>query len=144
MKRPNAAQWETARRLFALETHKGESADERAETARRVHEKLFARLAPLIGTAGTRALFARCVRLTAPDFPCVGGVDFDAEPTASPAEKLVTCLRAEAPDRITEATVAVCATMLALLATLIGERLTSQVLKKAWPDFDMSNYKEEK
>jgi hypothetical protein len=136
MRRPSAAQFEAARHLFALEAREADSAEERAAAGRRVYEKLFERLSPFIGVVGARALFARSARLTAGDFPCLRDVDFDAQPTESVALLLVGCLRGEAPAAIAEATVAVYATMLALLATLIGERLTFQVLRNAWPNLD--------
>ena len=142
MRRPNDEQVKTARRLIAQEGQTAEDADDCA-VAGRLHAKLFARLASLIGTSGARALWERSMKLTASEFPVLGKVDFKAKPTDSPADVLVTCLRGEAPEAIRETAVAVCAMLLALLATLIGERLTIRVLRAAWPDFDAPNEENE-
>ena len=141
MKRPNTAQIDIARRLFAHEAHGADSVEECTAAAERIHQKIFARLASLLGTAGTRALFARSVKLTAPDFPSLR--QFDSNSTQNTAEQLVACLREEPPAAIAETTVTLCATLLTLLTTLIGERLTFQVLRSAWPAFD-ANASEEK
>ena len=55
----------------------------------------------------------------------------------------VGCLREETPATIDEASAALWATLFALLSTLIGERLTLQVMRKAWPDLDVSAFEEE-
>jgi hypothetical protein len=133
MKKPTKVQTDAAWRLFELEDHGVEG--ENAAAAGRMHQKMFARLATLLGAGGARALFARSVKLTMTDFPCLRSVDFDATPPESAAEKLVTCLRGEAPAAATDTAVALCAQVLALLSTLIGERLTSQVLRSVWPTF---------
>lgn len=137
MRRSTDAQIEKARRVFALEAQQASTADECAAAAGRVHEKLFARLAMLIGAAGARALFARSVKLTAAEYPFLGTILFDASSTES--APLVTCLRGEAPAVVTAAMVALCANLLSLLETLIGERLTANVLRSAWPAFDANN-----
>ena len=48
----------------------GRGGEDAAVAAARVHERLSRRLAPLIGEAGMRALFARTVKLVRPEFPC--------------------------------------------------------------------------
>lgn len=112
--------------------------EERAAAAGRVQDKLFARLASVLGAGGARALFARSVRLAAGDHACLRNVDFDAKPTEGVAELLAAHLHQEDPAVALEGVEALCATLLALLMTLIGERLTFQVLRSAWPTFDVS------
>lgn len=143
MKRADTAQTVVARRLLSHEAQGAESAEELAAAAGRVHEKIFGRLATLLGADGARALLARSVKLTAPEFPGLRVIDFDARPTESPAQQITTCLRGEAPATATETAVALCAKMLALLTTLIGERLTFQVLRRVWPSFDASAPRED-
>jgi hypothetical protein len=140
MKKPNTEQVRAARRLLAHEAQGMGSAEEQAAAAGRVHAKIFARLATLLGAGGARALYARSVRLTTGEHPCLQGVNFDAkQPTESVMGELTTCLRGEAPAVAVETAVALCAVLLALLTTLIGERLTFQVLRSAWPTFDVSD-----
>ena len=124
-----------------LEAQGAESID-RAAAAGRVCEKIFGRLTPLVGKAASSALFARCMTLTAPAFPCLGKVHL-SERAEDPGALLVLCLREENPATIDEASVALCACLLALLSTLIGPRLTLQVLRKAWPELDENAFEEE-
>lgn len=133
MRRPTAAQMEGARQLFALEAHKAATSEDYAAAAGRVHDKLFARLASLVSVEGARAIFTRSLKLAAIDFPCLGTVDRDARSTESKA--LVDCLRGQAPAAVIETAVALYATLLSLLETLIGARLTVSVLRTAWPAF---------
>jgi hypothetical protein len=142
MRKPTAAYLNAARRLHAHEARGAESAEERAAAAGRVCEKVYARLTPLVGTAAASALFSRCMTLTAPDFPCLGKINL-AERAESPAQLLVLCLREEPAATIDAASVALWATLLALLSTLIGARLTLQVMRKAWPDLDVGAFEEE-
>ncbi len=137
MRRPEAAQYAAARRLLALETSEAEDAEGSAAVGARVHEKLFSSLASLVGTAGARALFARSTKLAATDFPSFRNADFNAEAPVS--ELLGKALLGEPPAVIAEASVALCATLLSLLATLIGEPLTTKVLQSVWPAFDGTN-----
>ena len=137
MRRPTGAQVGVARRLFALEAREGgATAEDYAAAAGRIHEKLFARLTALVGAAAARALFLRSLRLTAVEFPYLGKVVLD--PNSAESEPLVQCLRAQEPEAVEEATVALCAALLSLLETLIGERLTANVLRSAWPAFDVT------
>ena len=137
MKPPSAEQMDLARHLVAHEVQGVQRAEEQTAAAGRVHPKIYAHLARLLGVAGARALYARSVKLAAPEFPCLRGVDFDAESTESSAEQLAACLRAETPAAATETAVALCARVLALLTTMIGERLTFQVLRVVWPTMDL-------
>ncbi len=139
MKAPTTAQLNAARRLLAREAQEAESAEERATAARRVCETIVAHLSTLVGPSAARALFARSVKLSAPDFPCLGKVDLAVERAPNLPEQLEACLRGENPDAVTEASLALYATLLALLGTLIGERLTSEVLRDSWPVFRVSS-----
>jgi hypothetical protein len=141
MKKPTAAHLNAARRLHASEVQSAESVEERAAAAGRVCEKVFARLTPLVGKAAESALFKRCLTLTAPAFPCLGKVNL-AGGAESPAGLLVLCFAGETPATIDESSVALLATLLALLSALIGAPLTIQVLRKAWPDLDVGALEE--
>ncbi len=119
---------ERARRLLAHESAAG-SADERATTAAgRVYDKLQVHLAPLVGAAGVHSLFVRSAKLAQGEFTCV------AEATIlEGSTKLRERLQAQDPAVATESAAALFGTFFALVTTFIGERLTTQVLRSAWP-----------
>jgi hypothetical protein len=129
VKRPSQAQLERARRLLA---HEGaaSSAGDCPAAAGRVYEKLEARLAPLLGSAGVQALLVRSARLAQGDFPFL----VVAVPEGS--TKLRECLQAQDPAVATESAAALFGTFFTLLTTFIGERLTTQALRGAWPTIE--------
>jgi hypothetical protein len=133
MREPKQAHRAEASRLVELE---GKSTNDVALAAERVFEKTFGLLSPILGQDGTSALFARSTQLAAARFPSLGDPDLDAGRATSPAQAVAARLR-RSPATSREAAVAVYATLLSLLETLIGERLTSQLLRGAWPTDDV-------
>ncbi len=126
MEKPNPAQVEVARRWLAG-ADQGQGTQDRAAAAELACERLSLHLAPLIGTAGVEMLVVRSLRLTLPGAAGAGGQDGRA------AARLRECLQAQDPAAAAESAVAFFATFFALLATLIGDRLTEQVLAQAVP-----------
>lgn len=118
-------------RARALLTHEGAaaSADAWATAAGRVYEKIHAHLAPLLGAAGVEALLARSARLTRDEFPFLAVAPLDGA-------KLRACLLGQPPAVAEESAVALFATFFSLITTFIGDRLTTQVLRSAWPTLD--------
>jgi hypothetical protein len=131
MSRSSAMQVERAKRLLAREGDSGSSAAECAAAAWRVYEKLNARLAPLLGSAGVQALFARSAKLAQADFASLAEVA-----TPEGLGKLGACLQALAPAVATEAAATLFGTFLDLITTFIGERLTVLVVRTAWPTIE--------
>ena len=139
LNRPSPAQMERARRLLAHEGAAG-SADERATTAAgRVYDKLHAHMAPLVGAAGVQLLFQRSAKLAQGEFACLDEVSILEGST-----KLRECLQAQDPAVATESAAALFGTFFALLTTFIGERLTTQVLRSAWPTIEEAAPRETK
>lgn len=131
MTRPNPAQLERARRLLA---HEGaaDSAGEPATTAAsRVYDKLHAHMAPLVGSIGVQLLFLRSAKLAKGDFECFAEVS-----SLEGSTKLRERLQAKDPAVTMESAAMLFATFFALLTTFIGERLTNQVLRSAWPTLE--------
>jgi hypothetical protein len=126
---PNPEQMATARRLLVHEGANGGAA-KCAEAAGRIYEKLYAHLAPIVGAAGVRALLVRSARLARNDFAF-----FESGVVQGP-QQLRDLLQAQDPAVATEAAAALFGTFFALITTFIGERLTTQVLRRAWPTFD--------
>jgi hypothetical protein len=130
MNRPRAAQIERAKRLLAAEGDSGASAAACAAAAGRVYDKLAAQLAPLLGLAGVEALFVRSAKLARADLvPAIEG----ATQRAAGLRAFLGQLEASAAG---EAAAALFATFLDLVITFIGDRLTVQVLRGAWPVID--------
>jgi hypothetical protein len=134
MRQPKPAHLAMARRLLELEA-KGSDDDE--AVAGRVFEKTFALLSPVLGPEGTSALFARSAQLAAIGFPALRDADLRADRSISPAQAMMARLRRD-PASSRETAIAVCATLLSLLETLIGDRLTSQLLRGTWPTYDVA------
>ncbi len=132
MNRPNAAQTTFARRLFAHERSLSDGSG--VPAAGRVYDKLFAHLAPILGDAGVQLLFVRSAKLENGEFAVLLDV-----PILEGAMKLRQCLHARAPALAEEAAVSFFATFFALMTTFVGARLTSEVLRRAWPTIEQSN-----
>jgi len=138
MKKPSSADVDAARRLVAYEGGSGGSAEACAAAVGQVYEKLQLQFAPLVGLAGFHSLLARGAKLMQDEFPCLKESAAVESPT-----KLRECLRAQEPDAIVATAAALFGAFLSLLKTFIGERLTSEVLRMAWPAIGESAFKEE-
>jgi hypothetical protein len=102
-----------------------------AAAARRAYDDLAVVLGPLIGQAGVDALVARAWHLAQRKYPAgPTGEELAAEPFG----QVSLWLERQAPPFATAAAAAMFATFAVLLATLIGEPLTTRFLRKAWPD----------
>ena len=133
MKSPSAADLATAQRLLARE---GGDDEHPAASAARAYQKLHDHLAPLIGAAGVRALFFRSQKMArlAGFVFLEGGAAGAADPAASAGKQLHDSLLDQNPAQAAEAAAVVFATFFGLLTTFIGDRLTRQVLRGAWPE----------
>jgi hypothetical protein len=128
MTRPSAAQAKRARQLLESEGD-CHSAEACAAAAARVYDKLDAQLVPLLGPAGVHALFMRSAKLAQPELASLAGVATSLESAAS----LRAWLRSPERTGAIETAAVLLGTFLELVTTFIGERLTVQVLCKAWP-----------
>lgn len=103
------------------------------EVGARAFEKLCHELVELVTKVGSRALFARALYLTRPEFPFFAGVR--AEPGLDTAlEGLHNILLDVEPEQAREGLAALLANLIGLLVTFIGEDLTLGVLAAVWPD----------
>ena len=119
-----------ARLLLAHEGAVAGSAAECTAAAGRVYDKLHAHLAPLLGSAGVRALLVRSVKLRQGQFPFLEVAVVDS------STKLAECLRAQDAAVAAELAAALFGTFFALINKFIGERLTTQALRRAWPTIE--------
>lgn len=107
-----------------------------ASAAGNVYDALSRELSPVIGSAGMRALFARCLKLNRADFPELAAVSNAGDPrqeSAAPSALVATLDRLERA-RAEQAATALFATFFALLTTFIGERLTWQIVQRAFSE----------
>lgn len=131
MSRPNPAQVARAGQLLAYEGAADSVADGKTTAAGRIYDKLHAHLAPIMGDAGVQVLFVRSAKLTRGEFACHAEA-----PLLEGATKLRECLHARDPAVATESATLLFGNFFALIATFIGERLTTEVLRRAWPMLD--------
>ncbi len=118
---------ESARRILLHEVgHRG-GAEAWGAAAQAVHDKLSARLVPILGSGSVQLLFARSVRLAQAE--CAGL----ARKAATAGTDVGALLRDLAPEVARQGAEALFGTFLEVLGSLIGERLTLQILKSAWP-----------
>jgi hypothetical protein len=121
---------ETARRLLAYEAA-GSAGDRALPAAGRVYDKLHAHMAPLVGDEGVQLLFVRSAKLVRGEFAYLSDVAIFER-----SAKLRECLQARHPAVATESVEALFGTFFALITAFIGERLTTQVLRRAWPTIE--------
>ena len=88
-------------------------------------------MAPLVGSTGVQLLFLRSAKLAKGDFECFAEVS-----SLEGSTKLHERLQAKDPAVTLESAAMLFATFFALLTTFIGERLTNQVLRSAWPTLE--------
>lgn len=131
MNRVNPPQLEKARRLLAHEDAAGGAAARDQATAGRVYEKIRVHLAPLVGVAGVDLLFARSAKLAQGEFARFADLSVDKGAT-----KLRERLQTQDPALATEWAAALFGHFFTLITAFIGERLTAQLLRNAWPTFD--------
>jgi hypothetical protein len=121
------------RRLLAREAGTGANAPAVAAAARRLSERLAEQLTPLIGDAGVAAICARSLHLTLRSVqglaPVATAVQGD-----SPCVLLQRSLEQQELAPATEAAVVALTTVTGLLASFIGEGLTTTLLRQAWPE----------
>ena len=109
-----------------LEGAKG-GADNCAIAAGLVFDKLFARLAPLVGSAGVKALLARSAKLTGRHLGILEVSDVES------SAALRARLSVQDHSVAMELSAALFGLFFTLIVTYIGQRLTTQVLRSAWP-----------
>ncbi|MBA3503745.1 MAG: hypothetical protein H0T65_25510 [Deltaproteobacteria bacterium] len=131
MNQSDPAQIETARRLLAHEGAAG-GADKSTTTAGRVYDKLTVHLGPLVGGVCVQLLFARSAKLTQGEL-----ASFAAVTGAEGSRRLREFLETR-PPLSPESAAVLFGTFFTLINRFIGERLTTEALRSAWPMFDMA------
>ncbi len=121
------------RRVLTQDAGTSTDAHAVAAAALRAYERLAQELAPVIGEAGLHAVCARSVHLTQREFSWLAAAD-SAGPRDAPFAHVRLSLEGQDPAVATDAAIAVLATFGELLASFIGDSLTTRLLRAAWPD----------
>jgi hypothetical protein len=121
------------RRMLAREAGTGADAPAIAAAARRACERFAEHLTPLIGDAGMAAICARSLHLNERNFRGLASVRASVQGD-SRFEHLQRFLEQQESAAATEAAVAVLGTSSELLASFIGEGLTTSLLREMWPE----------
>jgi hypothetical protein len=127
------------RRMLAREAGPGADAPAIAAACRRLCERFARQFTPLIGDLGVAAIFARSLHLSRRNVselaPRRASDKSDqSDKWDAPLVLLQVFLEQQEPAPATEAAVAVLAMAGELLASFIGEGLTTRLLREAWPD----------
>ena len=100
--------------------------------ARRAYDDLAQVLAPVVGDVGVTTMTDRALHLTTREYAWLSS---RAPGPADTAFAHVTdVLSSQDPLLAAEAATALLAAIIGVLATLIGEPLTAQLVQRAWPD----------
>lgn len=132
MQKSSALQYLIMQKILARPGETAADAPALAAWAVRSWRNMAAYLTPVIGDRGMHALFVRSLQLTGPTFPwLVAAENADADSSFSSLE--ATLARRDTSEAIA-ATNVLFVTFIELLASLIGESLTEQLLHMAWQD----------
>ena len=104
-----------------------------AEAAQRAYDDLALVSAPLIGQVGVDALTGRTLYLAQRQYQWLARTS-EPDQWSGPFAQIVFGLKQQDPAAALEAAGAVLTILSGLIATLIGNSLTTRMLNEAWPD----------
>ncbi len=96
-------------------------------------ERLAADLISIIGEGGFDSLYARSIHLAGANFPWLM-LCSPAEQSGARFAQLKICLEGQDGSDVGEASIALLSKFIDILALLIGEPLTTSILRSAWGD----------
>lgn len=121
------------RDMLTRQAGPGANAPAIAAAGRRLCEHFARQFTPLIGDAGVAAIFARSLNLAAPNVRTLAA-GHASDTRDEPFALLHLSLEQQPPTAAIETAVDVLAMAGDLLASFIGEGLTTRLLHEAWPD----------
>ena len=104
-----------------------------AAAVRRAYDELVQVSTPLIGQVGVDALLARALHLAQQEHPWLSEAA-ESDSANEPFARIIASVSRQDPAVATEGTAALFAAFAGLLVTFIGEALTTNLLRKAWPE----------
>ena len=120
--------------VLTREAGVGADATALAAATHRAYDNLVRVLVPLIGEVGITALTARALHLAQREYPWLARTRDSTPIDESFAQLRLSLEQHDDPAVAAEAAAATLASLLALLVTFIGEPLTMNLLRRAWPD----------
>lgn len=96
-------------------------------------EQLATELVSIIGEVGFQSLYSRSLHLTSKTFPWLL-LDLPSQGIDSRFASLKTRLEGQDSKTASEASIALLSTFIDILGSLIGELLTTSILRSAWGD----------
>lgn len=135
MSRATAAQRNLAERLIAHETSANNSAETKPLAAFHAIEKLRPHLVTLQGNIGFRSLVSRSLAVASEETRWLRAVHVKRDGSLTGFQELPGQLGLA---QFLEGGVALLAELLTLLVSFIGEELTLQVAREAWPDLPLN------
>jgi hypothetical protein len=123
---PSAASLDTSHQLALVRQLVGEHPQTIDEVAMELWQRLCRSLVMIIGDEGFDALFDRSVHLTSAEFPWLKSADL-SQGNPSSFDSLRLRLQQQDPEQALQATVLQLATFTAVLVTLIGQPLTTNL-----------------
>ena len=136
-----------AQRILAVEAARVKAVDTQADVAVQVCEKLQLPLSRLAGPAGFLSLLSRALVLAKAEVPALRTVKARPDGTLAGFDEIKQDPNAGEHDAgaLEHGRVVLVANLLGLLATFVGESLTRQLARNAWPDgsIEKTDLKEE-
>ena len=108
-----------------------ESTDKVADAAVILWEQMATQIISIVGEGGFNSLYARSVFLTQSTFPRLSAAALSLQNGSRFAE-LKICLEAQTPAEASAANCLLLTTFTGILASLIGEQLTTNILRSSW------------
>jgi len=119
-----------AKRLIAHEARKNKLSKTKSAAIFPVWEKLRPPLASLVGSTGAGALLSRSLALASPEVAWLRAVHVKPDGSLEGLDEIKARVGVQ---QLAEGRIAIVARLLGLLDALIGENLTQQLIREAWP-----------
>jgi len=119
-------------RLLHYEASAGNTSEPVESTTLRVYQKLRQGLGELAGSAGFHALASRALTLARLEVPSLTGVQIGADGSLEGMSAIEASIKVE-QNRADESGVILISRLLGLLFVFLGEALTLNLLRDAWP-----------
>jgi hypothetical protein len=123
-----------AERLIAYETGENKSSGAKTPTAYSVCDKLRPNLATLMGNTGIHALISRALARAKAEVPSLRAIQVKADGSLAGVDKLGVQAN---PEELARGSLVLVAQLLGLLVAFIGEELTLQLVREAWPKLSL-------